>query len=268
MSIFLLLPRYTCVAALIFGLSAEVAVSQSLRGTTGPSELPPTSFQGKQFVDSQGCAFIRAGYGNRVTWVPRVSRSRKLLCGFRPTFGSKVEPTVRTQTAARRVVKPTAPATVKPQVRAVQQVKSQTVQRTGSLPKVNPNSRIAPKVPPVDAKIAPCFGASSLSSKYINQDAGVRCGSQDGGTRTVIREEVLRQGSLQNELRGPKGVNRRIADARAIKPPKGFRRVHDDGRLNPLRGVGTSSGKSQMLAVWSETIPRYLVDPATGKRIR
>lgn len=53
-----------------------------------PAEFPPTSFAGNQFVDSKGCAFIRAGVGGAVTWVPRVDRKRQQLCNFQPSFAA------------------------------------------------------------------------------------------------------------------------------------------------------------------------------------
>jgi hypothetical protein len=265
MTVFRLFPRFSCIAVLILGLSVEAPLAQSLKRSSGPAELPPATFQGKQFVDSNGCAFIRAGYSGRVTWVPRVSRSRKVLCGFRPTFVAKSAAPVELEQPVRRVVQPKVKKMTQ---RKAKPVTTTQITRTAPTPQINPNSRIAPRVKPVDRLSAPCVGASSLSSQYINKGAGVRCGPQKGEARTVIRREVLRQGSLDSKLRGPKGVNRRIAESRTIKAPKGYRKVHDDGRLNPLRGVGKTSGQTQMAAIWSNTVPRYMIDPATGKRRR
>ena len=72
--------------ALIIGLSTGNLNAQSLRNADEPAEFPPASYTGKQYVDSKGCVFVRAGFDGAVTWVPRVSRSRKVLCGFEPSL--------------------------------------------------------------------------------------------------------------------------------------------------------------------------------------
>ena len=73
---------------------------------------------------------------------------------------------------------------------------------------------------------------------------------------------------ISSELVGPQQAIREIGEARSIKAPKGYRAAWDDMRLNPLSGVGTRAGKAQMNLVWSTTVPRFLIDPQTGKRIR
>ncbi|MCP1168225.1 SPOR domain-containing protein, partial [Limimaricola sp. ASW11-118] len=50
-----------------------------------PAEFPPESYSANQYVDSEGCAFIRAGIGGMTNWIPRMSRAREPLCGFQPS---------------------------------------------------------------------------------------------------------------------------------------------------------------------------------------
>lgn len=76
---------YLRFLAVVLSLSLP-AEAQTLRGDAGPVNLPPAGYSGSQFVDNRGCVYIRAGRAGAVTWVPRVSRDRRLVCGRQPTF--------------------------------------------------------------------------------------------------------------------------------------------------------------------------------------
>ena len=78
--------RVAALCAFFLTLTLSTAQAQALRDVDGPVNFPPSSYKGKQFVDNNGCAFVRAGIDGRVNWIPRVTRSRKLLCGLKPTL--------------------------------------------------------------------------------------------------------------------------------------------------------------------------------------
>ncbi|WP_282026613.1 SPOR domain-containing protein [Limimaricola cinnabarinus] len=105
-------------------LALAVAGPGAAQGSI-PAEFPPESYSANQYVDSEGCAFIRAGIGGMTNWIPRMNRAREPLCGFQPsrTAAAPALPVVadpapeRSAPApARRSAAAAAPAS--PQVRA------------------------------------------------------------------------------------------------------------------------------------------------------
>lgn len=54
---------------------------------------------------------------------------------------------------------------------------------------------------------------------------------------------------------------------RAPKPPKGYKSVWDDGRLNPNRGERTPEGRRQMALLWTQETPHRLIDVRTGQDV-
>lgn len=81
-----MLLRVLAVATAATVLVPHTGQARTIYQDQGPAELPPVSFKGNQFVDSSGCIFMRAGFGSSTSWVPRVTRDRRVMCGFQPTF--------------------------------------------------------------------------------------------------------------------------------------------------------------------------------------
>ncbi|TCP60254.1 hypothetical protein EV663_11141 [Rhodovulum bhavnagarense] len=256
-------------AAVVAGFIVSAAEAQSLRKDDGPAELPPASYQDRQYVDSQGCVYIRAGYAGQVTWVPRVGRDRKVLCGYKPSLASAVpQPKIATRPAPVRTAQ-TSQRTV-PKVGAAAK-SAQPVQPVRVLrkpaPQPGPAAAPAPKrvvraAPPVQA--APqkqvrrgkpaCAGASPLSSQYINDGSRypVRCGPQVDDPRGL----PVPQGGARVERAATRDVLRPVP----FQMPKGYENVWEDDRLNPMRGKRSERGDAQMALIWTDDVPARLVE--------
>ena len=61
-----------------------------------PAETPPAGYSANFYVDSRGCMFVRAGTAVRITWIPRVTRRRELMCGFEPSLAVAVRSNSKT----------------------------------------------------------------------------------------------------------------------------------------------------------------------------
>lgn len=336
------LTRLVAVAIMVASVSIPALNAQSLRNARPPAEYPPSSYKGNQYVDSRGCVYIRAGIDGNVTWVPRVSRSRKQICGAKhtPIAGAtqakpRSEPEVitlapsaqppkqqaapRKQTTANAApAKPTTQTTVKKadaQPKPTQTLKPKpmpTAARTAQTAAAG-SPVLQPLIAPRPASVATTrtttqrptavtpTQASAARTAPVRSTTVAKPSKKGGGitflkprrqevvqlsptTRIVPRHVYLNRLNTRN-LVIPKGyepawdddrlnpyrAERTIAPA-VFKPgvtvPRGFQAVKPkDDRLNPKRGIRTTRGDTYTTAIWSETLPRRLIQVEPGVRV-
>ncbi|WP_108482589.1 SPOR domain-containing protein [Oceaniglobus ichthyenteri] len=270
---------FAIAAAFAMGFTISTPLNaQALSGNDQPAEFPPASYTARQYVDSKGCVFVRAGFDGAVSWVPRVNRSRKKLCGFKPTNVARVDAPVIADapgtpppslTAPVRVARPvTAPVVAaQPRVVAPPPPAAAAPRVIAQAPVVRPAApaaRVATTAAPRTVR-GTCPGASPISAQYINP--GARCGPQAehpaGGAQPVLR------GGAGTVTAGPTPIALpSLKPAPVIAPPPGYRAAWTDDRLNPNRGKQTLSGALQTALIWTQTVPRRLVDNRGEDRTR
>lgn len=206
------------IAAIAVSLAGGEAVAQSGSNVRVPAEFPPASYTGKQYVDSRGCVFIRAGIDGNVSWIPRMSRSRQVICGFKPSLPNATaqaaqpqpsrtakapeptiitvpqqQPTAKAKPATQpKAVVLTQPAKPKPVAKPAQPVtavpKVVMAPTTTVVQKPAKTVKVTKAVPSQATQASRCQGASAVSAQYLQagRNVEVRCGPQTQPHATVI----------------------------------------------------------------------------------
>lgn len=228
------------------GFSGNTASGQSLSKVGPPAEFPPSSYSGRQYVDSRGCVYVRAGFDGNVTWVPRVTRDRKALCGYQPTAltttAADEAPVVadvpETPAPPQDPVVATTPATTRP-VQSEPQQPARVVRSTPQPAQQQQRVRVVRAAPVTTAApsqqtgrivasastAAVCPGVTGISSQYVGGNRGgyaVRCGSQQvnpygesgvirGGSAGIYRAAPqVRHRQRRARDQGTQGLPRRL----------------------------------------------------------
>ncbi|MEM6727141.1 MAG: SPOR domain-containing protein [Pseudomonadota bacterium] len=290
---------YIIAVALIAGSGLGSASSaKSLAEGALPVNFPPADYAGRSFVDNDGCVYLRAGVDGNVQWVPRVTRSRQVICGQTPTFGARQVATAPAVSAPVIAPKPVAAAPVaapKPAPRAATPAPTRVVRQVApkpAQPKVVRRVASAPVLAAPVVTISPPQPTTPKAKRVVVQTPGVceskrnghavRCGPQSQSPTWTTRSVA----SAENWTGGHPAPGHKVIKAAPHKPvaqkssilvpvspgiPYGYRQVWDDGRLNPLRGVPQKVATKGSVVptkgydlAWTSKAPHLLFDRKTG----
>lgn len=331
------------IAAFLILGGVTTGAAEAQIGGQQPAEFPPSSYRGKQYVDSAGCVFIRAGIDGNVTWVPRVNRKRQILCGYEPTDLGTLAESAPPQTPAPPVVEITLDAETQPAPKPeVAKVVAAPVPPAAVVPAEAPRE-VVPQTAVIVADMPPplvtpqppqgvqaeCPGVGAVRGGVVRGDSrqSLRCdgvvvtdtGSGRDGIATaavapapaprpvpvprpapVIAAASTKSTIAVAPVTVPRAaapvapapvaapvsslspppvlltpqtrvVPKQVADSRAtaepVRVPKGYVSVWEDDRLNPYRAEQNLAGRERMLRVWTNTVPRRLIDQRTGRDV-
>lgn len=253
---------------------AATADGRSLRSFGGPAETPPASYKGTQFVDSNGCLFVRAGYAGNISWVPRVRRNKQVICGYKPSQIAGMVSATPAKTA-KKTRKKTTVAAAKPAKAPAVRLISQTqaapatpspvvkIERTASIWNWfgTPRKKTAQKIvvpavaPSAVAKTKPTVRvAAAPKPKHYAGVFAIRRGPQQNHPGDLFN------GRLAGSATAAVQVTRTQPSL-----PKGYKNLLAEANPAARRGFGTPEGQAAMDLIWTRTMPRRLIDTMTGR---
>lgn len=174
------------LAMAIVATSFADAGAQSGTNVRVPSEFPPASYTGRQYVDSKGCVYIRAGIDGQTTWVPRLSRGRKVVCGFQPSLATPTaQPSAQPAPRQAASAPPPVQITVAPEARPEQSASREaasarpatTTTERRSAPAPQPQPRVvrrSPESTPAVTRPAPQKTQPSATPAPRKQASGAK----------------------------------------------------------------------------------------------
>ncbi len=204
------------------------------------------------------------------------------------TLPASQQPAQTTAPAAAQTVATTKPAT--PSAAAVKA--TPPAPQPAAAPVVSPKpAAVAPAAVPSAPAQPTCPGVSSLSAQYINP--GARCGPQESRPDVYVPPQSHMRLTPNSRIM-PAHVYQQRRFSRDLEVPAGYRRVWEDDRLNPQRtvrtlkpavithqtmapqgytyadraddrhnsqrGLRSVDGDAQMAMVWTNTVPRRLIE--------
>ncbi len=220
--------KFLAIAAIATVSGFGTAQAQSLGDKQTPAEFPPADFKSKQYVDSRGCVYIRAGVDGATTWVPRVTRDRKVICGFKPTFDTATRPTtaapkldadvVQIQPAAPPSTQPSLFGNARPTPAPSSAPAPKTVTTAPAATVVSPAPRAVQAAPkPTQTVRAPAAAATVVTIAPAKSEQTTATGATGQKAKTVVPTQT------------------RVKNAAPAAQPKTVRKVRDSGIVSPCR---------------------------------
>ncbi|SFD93464.1 hypothetical protein [Roseivivax sediminis] len=228
-----------------------------------PAELPPESYEGRQYVDSRGCAFIRAGIDGTTSWVPRVTRSREHICGQTPSLSGAPEPQADPQ--PERIARAETIAPPEPRTEVAAATPPARERRARPAPEivrpVPEPARYTPRpAPPPRPMVLPAEASACAGGPAGGYE--VRCGAASAPATTVVvqgRSDPVRGEAVRDLPGGTRILPLHVyhkRDDQVVRIPEGHRRAWDDDRLNRNRANQSLDGFYATQQIWTNTVPR------------